>query len=107
MEKVCLVDFDCKCPRKCPQNLSSPLVLHNFLYSFWNLDYSQQNAFLRGLIKTSNIMRSRPIDVVAQPKPPFSNYFIHDDNEDIKVCKKFFLAILKISWYRLYRHVTK
>lgn len=108
LEKTCSVDFDCKCPRKCPQNLSSPLVLEQFFYSFWNLgDYSKQNAFLRGLIKTSNTVWSRPRDGSGSAKTTVFHYFIRDNSEDIRACKKFFLGILKISWGRLYRCVTK
>lgn len=101
-------NFDCKCPRKCPEKFTSEAVLQTFFSSFWKLgSYSQQNVFLRGLVQSSKCARSRPRDGTGYRKTTVFHYFIHDKGENVRVCKKYFLGLLKISWGRLYRCLTK
>ncbi|KAK2719456.1 hypothetical protein QYM36_005071 [Artemia franciscana] len=107
-EKSFKDDFDCKCPRKCPQNFSSKEVLKDFFNSFWSLgDSSKQDVFLRGLVRSSSVQRHRPRDWTGPMKFKAYHYFIPDGNNTVKVCKQFFSQILQISKGRLYRCVSK
>ncbi|KAG8269855.1 hypothetical protein J6590_098439 [Homalodisca vitripennis] len=51
-------------------------------------------------------LRARPRDNSSTPKSTVFQYVIPTGKEDIKVCKKYFLSILKISWSRLYKCLT-
>lgn len=101
--------YDCKCPRKCPENFPSEDTLKSFFNSFWKLaDYSKQNCFLRGLVKATTVSRRRPRDETGDAKSKMYQYVIPDEhNNQLRVCKTYFLAMLQISWGRLYRCLNK
>lgn len=101
--------YDCKCPRKCPENFPSEDTLKSFFNSFWKLaDYSKQNCFLRGLVNALTVSRRRTRDGSGEAKSKVYQYVIPDEhNNQLRVCKTYFLAMLQISWGRLYRCLNK
>lgn len=107
--KVFPSGFDCKCPRKCREKFPSEDTLNCFFNSFWSLaDYSKQNCFLRGLVKALAVSRRRIRDGSRDTKSKVYQYVIPDEhNLQVRVCKTYFLAMLQISWGRLYRCLTK
>lgn len=65
-----------------------PISSWKLFYSFWNLgDYSQKSAFLTS--------RSCPRYGDGPTKTTVFLYFICDKCEDVRACKKFYLAMLK------------
>ena len=106
--KIFKRDFNCDCPRKCPQQFDSQDDLEHCFTLFWKLgDYTKQNVYLRGVVKTSKIERSRPRDGSAAPKSKIFQFFVPVKDEHVRVCKTFFLGIMQISWGRLYRCLSK
>lgn len=106
--KVFKRNLNCGCPKKCPTHFNSENDVETFFNSFWKLaDFSKQNVFLCGIVHTSKVQRCRPRDGSGAPKAKIYQYFIPVKEENIGVCKKYFLEALQISWGRLFRCLSK
>ena len=87
----------CKCRRQCFDILSESHC--EFLCNqFWNLgDFSTQNAYLFGQIKSYRPMRRRPLHVVSgndyRKQYSFAYYVKSASEGDIRVCKEAFLNV--------------
>lgn len=98
--------FECGCPRLCWTKFGSDAILEQFFDSFWNLgDWHKQNTLLSEQVKGVEVNRHRPRgECNIRPERTVSfQYFIPSEQENVRVCQKYFLGILQISAGRLYK----
>lgn len=61
-----------------------------------------------GLVKAETVSRRRTRDGSGEAKSKLYQYVIpNEHNNQLRVCKTYFLAMLQISWERLYRCLKK
>ncbi|EAT32734.1 AAEL015045-PA [Aedes aegypti] len=98
--------FDCGCPKNCKGNFASEAILEQFFGSFWNLgDWHKQNALVADQVKGVDVNRHRPrseLNPRSERTLQFQ-YFIPSEQDNVRVCQKYFLGILQISAGRLYK----
>ncbi|CAG9773484.1 unnamed protein product [Ceutorhynchus assimilis] len=100
-------NINCGCKKMCNNrvNENERKIMHD---SFWKLgDFSKQNTFIHGLIKSESIKQKRPRDNSKSPKSVTYQYSLKINNINIPICKKFFLQTFEISDGRLYRILAK
>lgn len=101
-------NFSCGCPKKCPSLFSSQAVLQEFFHSYWNLaDWHKQNVLLQEMVTSVEIARRRSKTGDPSARTKNFHYFIPDRTDKIRVCKRYFLGVLQISWGRVYRWAVK
>lgn len=65
-------------------------------------DNVKQNLFLRSMIRSSAVKRHRPKNNQKKPKANTFSFFLRQNREEIKVCKKYFMDSFQVSGQRIY-----
>lgn len=106
-EKKFHANFDCKCKKKCADNVPEE-SRKNIFHNFWDMGTFQgQNAYLCGLVQQKLPCSRRPRNSSRPPKQKINQYRFQIEGNSVIVCKKFFLGILQISDGRLTRALQK
>jgi hypothetical protein len=97
----------CNCRRKCFERIDENERKQLFL-AFWDLkEYSLQNLFIHGSVKSFDIKRKRIRDGSGSSKEKSFQYFFQIKSSNFQVCKQYFHETLQISVGRLYRCLKK
>lgn len=97
----------CNCKRLC-NNMIEEEDRRQCFESFWKLaDFSRQNVYIKGLVKSSAVNRKRTRDGSRSAKSTSFQYFLLVRGVSVQVCKTFFLDTFQISVGRLYRCLIK
>jgi hypothetical protein len=100
-------DFDCQCPLKCSEKLSDD-EKQNMFTLYWQSSREAKLAFLCGHVK-QNPVKSRygakPDESRRQKTRLF--YLTKNDQTSVRVCKKMFCNLLKVSNGSLDRSLTR
>lgn len=92
----------CNCARKCNEKIPTD-ERQNLFKSFYKLNKpNEQNIFLNGCIKSSSVKRSRPTNQSKPPKSHSFAFFLRVQNDDVKVCKKYFRETFQVSDGRIH-----
>lgn len=100
-------NVDCGCKNSCMEKIDIE-CRKRVRDDFYNLSsHIEQNIFLRGCCQVSKIKRHRPKDNSKLAKARSFKYYIRINNENVNVCKKYFLDTFQISCGRLYECAKK
>lgn len=106
-EKKFSANFECKCRKKCANNIQEALRKTLFK-NFWDMgSFQTQNAYLCGLVQQTLPSNRRPRNSSRPPKQKINHYRFQVEGNSVIVCKTFFLNTLQISDGRLTRALNK
>lgn len=97
--------YNCNCPKKCPENISSENRLTEFQKFYALGTYEAQNMFIAACVKEIPIKRSyvSTSTRISKKKTFTREYYL----KDVRVCKKMFLNTLQTSSKRVNTSLCK
>ncbi|XP_015178303.1 PREDICTED: uncharacterized protein LOC107067368 [Polistes dominula] len=95
--------INCNCSKECMKRVNETERKAIF-HKFWNMgDFNKQNVFLKSNVQRKTVNRRRPRNNLGIIRAYTYKFYLMISDENILVCKKFFIDTFQISSGRINR----